>query len=79
MLTKAPSLRSPAALPADHAAWHLFAPGDEVSILGTGAYEIVHLSHGRAWLSAVATGTQRLADISALRLRQSGMVLSRQN
>ena len=72
MLTQTHPLRSPAASTAEPASWQLLAPGDEVSIMGAGAYEIVHLSHGRAWLCAVSSGAQRLADVSALQLRRCG-------
>lgn len=66
MITTSPT-RARAARP-QSAAWRLFAPGDEVSIAGTGTYEIVHLSHGRAWLEG-RDGSQQLADASALELR----------
>ena len=53
-------------------AWQLLAPGDEVSIAGQGAYVIVHLSHGRAWLSGRQDDSQLLAEVSNLQLRRSG-------
>jgi len=38
--------------------WRLLAPGNQVSIGGSGTYEIVHMSHGRAWLEG-HDGSQR--------------------
>lgn len=69
-----PSLRL-APTPAS-SAWRLLAPGDQVSIGGAGAYEIVHMSHGRAWLEG-HDGSQRLADASALQLRHGGRAIAR--
>jgi len=67
-----PSLRL-APTPAS-SAWRLLVPGDQVSIGGTGVYEIVHMSHGRAWLEG-ADGSQRLADASSLRPRRGGSLV----
>lgn len=54
--------------PADDQSWRLLAAGDEVSIAGLGAYAIVHLSQGRAWLAGLADGSNRLVETTRLRL-----------
>ncbi|MDE2618813.1 MAG: hypothetical protein KGL54_01500 [Sphingomonadales bacterium] len=54
--------------PGDDQAWRLLAAGDEVSIAGLGAYAIIHLSQGRAWLAGLADGSNRLVETARLRL-----------
>lgn len=54
--------------PVDDQSWRLLAAGDEVSIAGLGAYAIVHLSQGRAWLAGLADGSNRLVETTRLRL-----------
>ena len=68
-LARTPAPRPHAAVDVGHAP--LLAPGDEVSIGGSGAYEIVYLSEGRAWLSGLDDGAQRLADSASLCLRHA--------
>jgi len=79
MLTSSPrpQISPPPARDGDEVAARLLAPGDEVSIMGAGTYEIVHLSHGRAWLSSLADGMQQLADATQLRLRRGGSAVAR--
>jgi len=61
------------------ATWRLLAPGDEVTLGGSEAYAIVHLSHGRAWLTDLADGAQMLDDASALVLSRCGTGPARPN
>ncbi|MBC2660125.1 hypothetical protein H7F50_00040 [Novosphingobium flavum] len=49
-------------------AWRLLAPGDRVTIVGRGAYRIVHLSEARAWVTSLEDGANRLVAAPLLRL-----------
>ena len=49
-------------------AWRLLAPGDRVTIVGRGAYRIVHLSDARAWVTSLEDGANRLVAAPLLRL-----------
>jgi hypothetical protein len=48
--------------------WRMFGAGDAVSVAGEGAYEIIHISQAKAWLSGLVDGTQRLVDATRLEL-----------
>lgn len=54
--------------------WRLLVAGDAVTIDGAGptAYEVIHVSHGSAWLSGLADGAQRLVDAATLHLLSAG-------
>lgn len=54
--------------PATDSSWQLLAVGDEVSVAGAGAYQLVHLSGGSAWVEGVADRSQRLVAATSLRL-----------
>ncbi len=54
--------------PAVDQAGQLLAAGDEVSIAGLGAYSVIHVSQGRAWLAGLADGSNRLVETARLRL-----------
>jgi len=51
------------------AVWRLLTPGDEVSIAGDGAYELVHVDSAKAWLTSLADGSHLLVSAACLRLR----------
>lgn len=60
------------------ASWRLLAPGDEVSVEGKAGFELIHLSEGLAWVSALADGTSRLVAVAALALvRPAGIGFAR--
>lgn len=72
-LTGHAAVRLRATQPACNAdAWHLLAPGDEVSIAGEGAYELVHVDQAKAWLTSLGDGSHYLVSAASLRLCQAG-------
>jgi len=62
------SAASPSARPVRDFRWRIFGAGDAVSVSGEGVYEIIHISQAKAWLSALADGSQRLVDAARLEL-----------
>lgn len=52
--------------PGVYQAGQLLAAGDEVSIAGLGAYAVIHVSQGRAWLAGLADGSNRLVETARL-------------
>lgn len=65
----APAARHGSApVPATDGSWRLLAAGDEVSVAGAGAYQLVHLSAGSAWVEGLVDHSPRLVAAATLRL-----------
>jgi hypothetical protein len=65
----APALPVPFRQPerrAGNAAWCLLTAGDEVSIAGSGSYQVIHLSGASAWIAGSADGSHQLVEAAEL-------------